>query len=182
MPYHVYLCDITNRIGSDARRIEVKAILKAYFDPIVKKAGIEDGVTVSFVTDNPQPDDIELLAYYSSSGWHVVTAIEGTEVTADAEGGLTLDNGKVTGSDVVADEDHETRRIANLTFHELMHNKLGKGDEMHTMGGLAGGTVNASMRPSQANTNQMAAALKTKRPQWTGGFALLKNRHEKVSI
>lgn len=180
MPYSIYLVDITNRIGSDDRRTEVKAVLQSYFDPIAKKANVKDGASVSFVTDNPQVKDNELIAYYSSSGWHVVTEMPGAKVPADSEGGLTLWNGKVTGSDVVADADTDTRTIANLTFHELMHNKLGMGDEMHRLGGLAVSPVDSSMRPSENNITVMSAALLNRRPQWTGGFQELRDRNKPI--
>jgi len=182
MPYNVYLVDITNRIGSGDRRNEVKAVLQSYFDTIAKKAKINDGARVSFVTVNPQAKTYELIAYYSSSGWHVVTEMPGAKIPASAEGGLTLWNGHVTGSDVVADADTETRTIANLTFHELMHNKLKMGDEMHQLGGLAASTVDSSMRPSEKNVAAMSAALMTPRPQWTGGFAELLARGKPVVI
>jgi hypothetical protein len=180
MPYCVYLVDITNRIGSDDRRTEVKAVLQSYFDPIAKKAGVKDGARVSFVTENPHPQKNELIAYYSTSGWHVVTQMPGGKVAAATEGGLTLWNGKVTGSDVVADADTDTRTIANLTFHELMHNKLRMGDKMHRLGGLAVSTVDSSMRPSEQNIAAMSAALLKAGPQWTGGFAELTERAKPV--
>ena len=180
MPYSVYLVDITNRIGSDDRRNEVKAVLQSYFDPIAKKAGVKDGARVSFVTVNPHPKDNELIAYYSTSGWHVVTEMPGAKIPADAEGGLTHWNGKITGSDVVADADTETRTIANLTFHELMHNKLRMGDEMHRLGGLAASPVDSSMRPSARNAAAMSAALLNPGPQWTGGFKELEERAKPV--
>jgi hypothetical protein len=179
-PYNVYLVDITNRIGSDDRRNEIKAVLQSYFDPIAKKVGIKEGAKVSFVTDNPQAKPNELIAYYSSSGWHVVTEMPGAKVPADAEGGLTLWNGTVTGSDVVADPDTATRTIANLTFHELMHNKLNMGDEMHRLGGLASSSVDDTMRPSPKNIEMMSSALLKQRPQWTGGFAQLKERGKPI--
>ena len=182
MPYCVYLVDITNRIGSDDRRAEVKSVLQSYFDLIAKKAALKDGARVSFVTTNPQPKDNELIAYYSSSGWHVVTEMPGAKIPADFEGGLTLWNGKVTGSDVVADGDTDTRTIANLTFHELMHNKLRMGDEMHRQGGLAASPVDSSMRPSEKNIAAMSAALLKPRPQWTGGFAELTERAKPVKF
>ena len=104
----------------------------------------------------------------------------GAKIPADSEGGLTLWNGKVTGSDVVADGDTETRTIANLTFHELMHNKLRMGDEMHRQGGLAASPVDSSMRPSDKNIAAMSAALLKPQPQWTGGFAELTERAKPI--
>ena len=38
MPQRVFLVDITNRIGDDKRRTEVKARLQTYFDKVAAKA------------------------------------------------------------------------------------------------------------------------------------------------
>ena len=182
--YNIYLVDITNRIGSDDRRERrSKAALQSYFDPIAKKAGVKEGANVQFVTEDPQAKDNELhrvlldirLACRHRNGRRA-------RVPAPSEGGLTYWNGKVTGSDVVADGDSETRTIANLTFHELMHNKLKMGDEMHSLGGLAVSVVDSSLRPSTGNVARMSAALLTKRPQWTGGFEQLRNRGKPVKV
>jgi hypothetical protein len=182
MPYGIFLVDITNRIGSDERRIAIKGALQSYFNPIAKQAGIKDGALVLFVTEDPHPKNNELIAYYSSSGWHVVTEMRGAKVPADAEGGLTLWNGKVAASDIVADSTTDTTTIANLTFHELMHNKLGMGDEMHKLGGLARSPVDSSMRPTPDNIRIMSKHLNDPRPQWTGGVAELKARSRPIDV
>ncbi|MBV9557658.1 MAG: hypothetical protein JO254_11315 [Pseudolabrys sp.] len=182
MPYNVYLVDITNRIGDDTRRNEVKAVLQAYFDKVAAKAKMTDTVAVQFVTDNPQPADNELIAYYSTSGWHVVSQMPGAPTPSTTEGGLTYFNGRVTGSDVVANPEDDTKVIANLTFHELMHNKLNKGDEMHRLGGLAKSPVDDSTPLTAANIDAMAGALKTSRKQWLGGFAALQERKKPASF
>jgi hypothetical protein len=70
--------------------------------------------------------------------------------------------------------------LANLAFHEMMHNKLHLGPSLHAQGGLASGTVDSSMRPSEANIKAMAGALMTKRPQWTDGFKELEDRARPV--
>ena len=154
MPLCVFLVDITNRIGDDARRTSVKAVLQKYFDKVVAKAK-SDKVSVMFVSDNPQPADNELIAYYSTSGWHVVSQMPGAPEVKDTEGGLTYNNGTVTGSDVVANPDDDTTMIANLTFHELMHNKLNMGDSMHRMGGLAKSPVDESTPLTNPNIEAM---------------------------
>jgi len=181
MPLRVFLVDITNRIGNDARRTEVKALLQSYFDKVVAKAK-SDKVTVMFVSDNPQPNDNDLIAYYSTTGWHVVSQMPGAPEVKDTEGGLTYNNGTVTGSDVVANPDDDTSMIANLTFHELMHNKLNMGDSMHRLGGLAKSPVDESTPLTNANIEAMAKVLTTDRKQWVGGFALLKERTKPVQI
>jgi hypothetical protein len=63
--------------------------------------------------------------------------------------------------------------IANLMFHEAMHNKLALDNGMHSKGGLAGSPVSASTTLTPGNMQDMAQALETRRPQWTGGIPLL---------
>jgi hypothetical protein len=181
MPYHVYLVDITNQIGDDKRRAEVKAALQAHFNRVAAKAKLSEKISIMFVTDNPQPEDNELVAYYTSSGWHVVSQMPGAPEVKATEGGLTYFNHTVTGSDVVANHDDDTKMIANLTFHELMHNKLQMGDEMHRMGGLARSPVDDTTPLTAANVDAMARALLKDRKQWLDGFALLKERAKPIS-
>jgi hypothetical protein len=181
MPLRVFLVDITNRIGDDARRTTVKAVLQSYFDRVATKAK-SDKVSVLFVSEDPKPNDNDLIAYYSSSGWHVVSQMPGAPEVNSKEGGLTYNNTTVTGSDVVANPDDDTNLIANLTFHELMHNKLNMDDSMHKLGGLARSPVDESTPLTNANIEAMAKVLTKDRKQWTGGFALLKERHKPASV
>jgi len=181
MPLRVFLVDITNRIGDDARRATVKAVLQSYFDKVAAKAK-SDKVSVLFVSDDPQPNDNDLIAYYSTSGWHVVSQMAGAPEVKATEGGLTYNNGKVTGSDVVANPEDDATMVANLTFHELMHNKLNMDDSMHRLGGLARSPVDESTPLTNGNIEAMAKVLTKDRKQWVGGFALLKERTKPISI
>ncbi len=63
--------------------------------------------------------------------------------------------------------------IANLMFHEAMHNKLAMGNNMHAKGGMAGSPVSPATVLTPGNILDMAKALDTNRPQWTSGIALL---------
>src|SRR3954452_12868338 len=155
MPLRVFLVDITNRIGDYARRTAVKAVLQTYFDKVAEKAK-SDKVSVLFVSDDPKPNDNDLIVYYSTSGWHVVSQMAGTPEVKATEGGLTYNNGKVTRSDVVANPDDDTTMVANLTFHELMHNKLNMDDSMHRLGGLSRSPVDESTPLTNANIEAMA--------------------------
>jgi len=182
MPYNVYLVDTMNRIGSDDRRSAVAATLQSYFDRIVKLAKVDGGAFVSFVAANPQPKENELMVYFCSESWHVVSQLPGASaINIEAGGGLTLWNHSVTGSDVAADAKMEPIALANLAFHEMMHNKLHMGEDLHKYGGLAAATIDSSMRPSDANIKAMAEALKTKRPQWTGGFKEIEDRARPIA-
>src|SRR5689334_25192976 len=98
MPQSVFLVDITNRIGDATRRSAVKAVLQAYFDKVGAKAK-SDKISVMFVSENPEPNDNDLLGYYSTSGWHVVFEMAGAPEVKSTEGRLAYTNRKVTGSD-----------------------------------------------------------------------------------
>lgn len=61
--------------------------------------------------------------------------------------------------------------VANLAFHEILHNKLEPAPvaDIHGIGGggLSSPTVNRGMRPSQAEINHMAGALSRNVSQYT---------------
>jgi len=61
-------------------------------------------------------------------------------------------------------------RLANVAFHELMHNKLGMGNEMHVLGGVA-----ASPTPERAiltaeSVRRLSSRLFRAVPQYTKGM------------
>ena len=70
--------------------------------------------------------------------------------------------------------------LANLAFHEAMHNKLALGNQgLHPLGGLANGTPNgtppgwveATTQLTPNNISRMASALEAVRPQYRAGIA-----------
>ena len=125
MPYNVYLVDTMDRIGSNARRDGVKAALQPYFDAIAKLAKVDGGALVSFVTANPQPKDYELIVYFCSENWHVVSQLPGAPaIDIEAGGGLTVWNHSVTGSDVAADGKMEPVALANLSGEHVQDVEL----------------------------------------------------------
>lgn len=187
MPYNVYLM---NGLGISAKmnRTDLTATqsgsiistVKGYFDRVVTAHDAGSAKTkygsasVSWVAGaaNPQPN--ELLIYLLPSGATVVTAGKLAQGNPPAgEDGLTnLNVGGATGAEVYL-QIADMQVIANLMFHEAMHNKLHLGNGMHSQGGLASAVVDASTQLTAANINAMAAALDTPRPQWTGGITLL---------
>lgn len=66
------------------------------------------------------------------------------------------------------------RMLARLAYHEAMHNKLKKGDAMHSHGGLAGSPIYEDTKDTQANIKRFAEALGKNRHQWTGGWDVAK--------
>lgn len=64
------------------------------------------------------------------------------------------------------------RGLAVLCFHELMHNKLKRGNILHTNGGggLARATVYSNYTLSAENKRLMATALSNRVPQYKGAL------------
>ena len=95
--------------------------------------------------------------------------------------GLTNAVGTETASEVYF-HFNDITLIANLMFHEAMHNKLGLGNQqLHSRGGmgngLPGGTgpITPTTLLSPRNIDDMARGLDAARPQWTGGMRMLAN-------
>ena len=69
----------------------------------------------------------------------------------------------------------QARGFAVLAFHEAMHNKLKRGNTLHTTsiggGGMAAGTVFANTQLTAGNISAMAAALGNSVPQNTSFLA-----------
>jgi hypothetical protein len=84
--------------------------------------------------------------------------------------------GTSAGSEVYDRFSNDAALIANLMFHEFMHNKLNLGNELHTRNGLGAATVGPNSQLTAENINEMASALDTKRPQWVDGLALISAR------
>jgi hypothetical protein len=91
----------------------------------------------------------------------------GIEPPAGAGGGFTLSNGHVTLSEVYVDGSMPAHRLANVAFHELMHNKQKMGNEMHTLGGVAGSPTQERAILSAESIRRMSAALFRTVPQYT---------------
>jgi hypothetical protein len=172
--YKVYLCDVLDAVGS-ARRKDVRSHLQDYFNPIAQGGGFPEGALVDYITATPQPASNELLIYFMPFGWSVANQMPGSTFVNPVGGhdGLTkFSTGGEAVSEVYANST-DTRVLANLAFHEAMHNKLRLGNDMHHQKGLASAAVDNAMRPTEDNQKRMKAALKIDRPQWVGGVSLM---------
>lgn len=91
---------------------------------------------------------------------------------ANANGGFTLTTSKGVVSEVYVEGNMPARRLANIAFHEMMHNKLKMGDEMHVKGGLglAQKTSEQWTVLSMDNIRLMSANLFRAVPQYTGSM------------
>lgn len=97
----------------------------------------------------------------------VVRRMLGIEPPAGVGGGFTFFDGAVTLSEVYVEGSMPARRLANVAFHELMHNKLRMGNEMHTLGGVAASPTQERAILSAEGIRRLSVALFRTVPQYT---------------
>lgn len=178
MALTVWLGNISGE--SDERMGSVRTYLLALFN------GISDGTnsfdTVRIITATDSIGTKDLLCYVVSSFANsVVTNFDSTVTGGDGVAGNTCF--KTGGTNTAASEvymdvitnacDDVAKGMANLIFHELMHNKSLMGNELHSKGGggLAAEVVTQSTARSQGNVDFMKARLGKDITQWQGGFS-----------
>ena len=164
--YNVYLGDVSSGL-STAQKTAVQTTLLGWFGRIVPS-----GTTamVSWVSSVPSSiADTELLVYFVRSSMDsVVRGLPGGGRAGTGDG-VTAWSSSLTGSEVYVNT--SSSYLAEMAFHELMHNKLHLDDAaLHARNGLAHIPVTAGTSPSTQNIAQMRAALNNSQPQWTGGW------------
>jgi hypothetical protein len=166
--YNIYLGEI-NKCGlTDAEKSGLKTKLEGWFSSIVADG---DTASVSWVSSEPSTiQENELLVYFvSSSSSTILKFMPGNNAGGGNGNGLTVFGGNQTGSEVYVSSSKSG--LAELTFHELLHNKLHLDDaNLHKKDGLARAVVPLGGQPSADNIKDMKAALKNKQKQWTGGW------------
>ena len=168
--YNVYLGDVNSGLSSDVKSA-VQSTLLSWFSRIVPS-----GTTAMVSWTSSAPASIqssELLVYFVRSRMDsVVRGLPGGPGTAGSGDGLTAWTNSFTASEVYVSS--SSGYLAEMAFHELMHNKLHLGDAaLHARSGLATVPVTAGTSPSQGNITQMRAALNANQPQWTGAWAAI---------
>jgi hypothetical protein len=166
--FNVYLGEIGKSGLTDELKKDCQNKLQGWFSKIVE-AG--DSAVVSWVSSEPSSiQENELLVYFvSGSGSSILKYMPGNNGGSGNGNGLTAFGGTLTGSEIYVSSSKSG--LAELAFHELMHNKLHLDDAaLHKKDGLAPGTVPLGGSPSTTNLADMKAALKTKHKQWTGGW------------
>jgi hypothetical protein len=156
----------------------VGTYLKSLFDEVCQHSG--SAYSSSDFWWEPNAGDIadhELLVYLvpNSSSSIIRSLFPGQGLGA---GGTTYFNDNYSLTEVYFDvgfnlaDANPHRGLAVLCFHELMHNKLKRGNSLHTQGGggLARATVYSNYTLSAGNKNLMAPALSRKRPQYKGAL------------
>jgi len=137
-----------------------------------------DDVGVYFPQYKCSPANTDLVVYYLNSPDSIAVVLdghadstlaedEGQTIWSTAEGGVWKHCSEVR---VGSSAKGNARALANLTFHEFMHNKLKIGDAMHSKGGLAGASVDENTILTPQNAKDMGQALSKQRVQWMGGY------------
>jgi hypothetical protein len=162
MAYNIYLAGLGSHGLSDTDKSSIKTSLQTWFNLI------ESGSVVSWVTAAPSIQEHELLCYFvTGTEDSIVKSLIGKAGTGNGITGWTSD----TGSEVYVNKSRGF--LAEMTFHELMHNKLHLDDaDLHKKDGLAVAVVTAGMTPSTQNIADMKAKLNDKQKQWTSGFVV----------
>lgn len=188
MAYNVYLFNgliaATKMSGAGMSQDQLDTVLKklqGYFSQVVNKhdslagpRGTRYGsAMVRWITGPTPVANNELLIYLMPFGYTVAKSgrLEVGQPPPNHDG---LTNPMAGG---VASEVYlhfaDPAIIANLMFHEAMHNKLALDNRMHAKGGMAGSPVTPDTVLTPQNIQDMASALETSRPQWTAGIGML---------
>jgi hypothetical protein len=197
MPYNVYLFNglpispAVSRTNLSAVQLgTIQRTLQGYFDTVVRAHDalrlrgqpIYVSALVQWLAGFVTPARHELLIYLLPVGATLASngKLEPGNPPAKHDG-LTKRVSDETASEVYFHFNDMTL-IANLMFHEAMHNKLGLGNEgLHSRGGMAnglpGGTgpITPNTPLSQRNIDDMARGLDAVRPQWIAGMRMLAN-------
>jgi len=167
--YNIYLGEIGNTGLTAEEKNGVKTKLEGWFGKIVDAA---DSALCTWTSSAPSSiQDHEMLVYFvkSSGSDSILRVMPGNTAGAGSGNGMTVFGGNLTGSEVYVSSSKSG--LSELTFHELMHNKLHLDDaNLHKKDGLAVKTVPLGGKPSDKNIADMKAALKNKNKQWTGGW------------
>ena len=167
-----------NKAGvSSDTMASVIVILKGYFNRVVSSTGVSFDSVVE-VTQAPTISNTDLLCY--------IVADFDNSVVIKFDAGLQHNEGdagetrytsdkKLAASEVYLDiinaNSDPTTLMANIIFHELMHNKTTTGDDLHkSADGLAKETVTETDTLTTANIKTMQGSLKKEVTQWVGGF------------
>lgn len=161
------------------------AILQEYFRPIAAMANAPTVATVLMPQpSNVNPEDLLVYVVSRSSSFTSLIAHKSNLWTNNPNHGgstlaLTNENNAIISEvywDRIQGNPDAPHLLANIIFHEFMHNKLDAiehpgVDWVHNQcgGGLAKRDhIAAADRPNQVNIARMAAALGTRHLQYTG--------------
>lgn len=151
----------------------IQSQLAMLFSPIVGYNNFFENNLVNFSPSAAAPVSPELLVYFMPSRTSIVKEFVGPKANVDLTAdGFTAFSATASASEVYVKSD-DPILLARLAFHELMHNRLRMGDNLHMLGGLASATVYKDTPLTTANIKKMAAVLRSPITQWTAGIATL---------
>jgi hypothetical protein len=193
MAYNVYLYDLLNAMDFQTRS-SIYSILQGYFDRVAQNTSFHNAFVHWADYDVTQTiANHELLIYFLPSGYSVISDGQGSGLSGTysfgSHWGATQTIGGRTASEVYMRTNDPTV-LANLAFHEAMHNKLRLGNQqLHNGDGMrgsafvsaasAGGDIDSSTLLTSANIMTIAPALGNPVPQWTDGISILLSRRRR---
>jgi hypothetical protein len=195
MAYNVYLCDILGAVNDKQTMLQTNRILQNYFQRVA--SGTRHGSAfVHWLAYMPTVQNHELLIYFMPETHSIVQVMLGRKLggtmATGGHWGMTWTSGQPpdrrTASEVYV-KLNDPQMLANLAFHEAMHNKLQfSSRQLHNgdgMGGTpyrseqdVGGEVTSTTLVTPTNIAAMARALDNSVPQWTNGISYLIARRQ----
>jgi hypothetical protein len=177
----VFLVDPLGVVPTNLK-MSTMSVLQTYFNAVTASNNNADTVTVTWPGGMPFVANTDMIVYYLDFG-HTLATQKFGEVTSGAAGLPFLDSSgqtilpPVTTMSEVYMTNFDPTVLANVTFHELMHNKLQLGDSMHSMDGLRKGAPQGGLGPtdtiSSGNIADMAPVISAPVPQFVAGFGVL---------
>lgn len=147
--------------------------LQEYFNQACKKSKTFGSANFSWSGSAGQVQPNEVVVYFLQNRADSIVAAQGGTVKHGS--GATYTTGAGTISEIYltemeGDADY-SRLVANIAFHEILHNKLEPTPvaDIHSIGGggLSTPTVSRGMRPSDAEINHLVTGLDRNVPQYT---------------
>lgn len=177
--YRTYIADILGALSPQDLAWGVQSVLAGLMSPCISDQ--YEGNWVYFADTNTQLLPNETLVYFMPPGVSIIKNSPKVIGTVD----LTVagnTNPKCGASEVYVQFADKTL-LANLAFHELMHNILQLGNAMHKDDGLRTGRDITTATPlTNQNKRDMAGSIYNSVPQWLDGISILANgNHDPIS-
>lgn len=174
MPFNVYIGNLASL--DDDTMNNVATILQSYFSRISNSANSFGSILV--VDRALSLTDSDLLCYLVTDFINSVVVSFDSRIQRGTAGNTifhthpTIAASEVYISNITEYGANRPAAIANLIFHELMHNKGTIGERLHRVGGggLAASVLTSASSLSEGNIRFMQGCLSRNVRQWTAGF------------
>jgi hypothetical protein len=174
---NVFLFDILGVVPFNLK-MTVNTTLQNYFNQVTAFNNNIDTVLVSWPGGTPGISSTDILVYFLDFGHTLMNQVSGghSGIPSLDGTGATWPHPPATLSEMyMSVSDGVT--LANVTFHECMHNKLQLDDSMHNNDGLRKGAQQGGLGPndtiSNGNIQDMAPVISSSVPQFTAGIGIL---------